>query len=77
MLVAPSAFSSRISDPRFGATYLTLLNTFRNLGNSWTSTLAFEMVNLLTSKECSFDSKNNCSTADLKNVRLTSCPLVF
>lgn len=63
------AFFSRISDPRFGCTYMTLLNTLANLGYMWTSTAALGMIDVLTFKKCSLDSKNNCSTLDLQNVR--------
>lgn len=64
-----SSFFSRISDPRFGGTYITLLNTVSNLGFTWTSTLALGMIDLLTVKVCSKDSKNPCSTMDLQNVK--------
>lgn len=69
MFVAILAFFSRISDPRFGGTYMTLLNTLSNLGFVWSSTVALQLVDLLTSKECSRDAMNNCSTLDLQNVR--------
>jgi len=69
MFVAVLAFFSRISDPRFGCTYMTLLNTLANLGYMWTSTVALGMVDMLTVKECSLDSKNNCSTKGLQDVR--------
>jgi len=69
MFVATLAFFSRISDPRFGCTYMTFLNTLANLGFMWTSTAALGMIDVLTFKECSLDSKNNCSTLDLQNVR--------
>jgi len=69
MFIALLAFFTRISDPRFGCTYMTLLNTLGNLGNMWTSTVALGMIDVLTFKECSLDSKNNCSTLDLQDVR--------
>jgi len=69
MFVAVIAFFSRISDPRFGCTYMTLLNTLANLGFMWTSTVALGMIDVLTFKECSLDSKNNCSTLELQDVR--------
>ncbi|XP_025194188.1 acetyl-coenzyme A transporter 1-like isoform X2 [Melanaphis sacchari] len=67
MFVALLAFYSRISDPRFGGTYMTLLNTLSNLGFAWSTFVVLGIVNLLTFKECSFDSKNDCSTLDLQN----------
>jgi len=68
MYVALLAFYSKISDPRFGGTYMTLLNTLSNLGYVWSTSTALGIVDLLTFKECSFDSKNNCSTLDLQKV---------
>ncbi|XP_022162906.1 acetyl-coenzyme A transporter 1-like [Myzus persicae] len=68
MFVAILAFFSRISDPRFGCTYMTLLNTLANLGYMWTSTAALGMIDVLTFEECSLDSINNCSTIDLRNM---------
>eukprot|EP00966_Prymnesium_polylepis_P116816 2699538-Prymnesium_polylepis.1 len=29
------AFFNRVSDPAIGGTYMTMLNTFANLGGSW------------------------------------------
>lgn len=69
MTVATLAFFSRISDSRFGGTYMTLLNTLSNLGSAWSSSVAIGMIDFLTFKECSLDHKNNCSTPNLKNVR--------
>jgi len=69
MFVAILAFFSRISDPRFGGTYMTLLNTLSNLGFVWPSTVALQLIDLLTIKKCSFDSVNDCSTLYLQNVR--------
>ncbi|XP_050522836.1 acetyl-coenzyme A transporter 1-like isoform X2 [Daktulosphaira vitifoliae] len=65
IFVAFMAFFSKISDPRFGGTYMTLLNTVTNLGSSWTTTASLSMVDWLTFKNCSNDLKNNCSTEDL------------
>lgn len=69
MTVATLSFYSRISDSRFGGTYMTLLNTLSNLGGAWSSSVAIGMIDFLTFKECSLDHKNNCSTPKLKNVR--------
>ncbi|XP_060866175.1 acetyl-coenzyme A transporter 1-like isoform X1 [Metopolophium dirhodum] len=71
MFVALLAFYSKISDPRFGGTYMTLLNTLSNLGNAWSSLTVLGIVDLLTFKECSFDSKNNCSSPDLQKRCIT------
>lgn len=72
MVVALVAFYYRISDTRFGGTYLTLLNTLSNLGTLCSKSAAIGLIDVLTFKECSFDSKNNCSTPNLQNV--SSCP---
>lgn len=68
MTVALGAFYYRISDTRFGGTYMTLLNTLSNLGTLWSKSAAIGLIDVLTFKECSFDSKNNCSTLNLQNM---------
>ena len=35
MFVAQMAFYNRVSDPRIGGTYMTMLNTLANLGGQW------------------------------------------
>ena len=40
MFVAQMAFFSRVSDPRIGGTYMTMLNTIANLGTMWPRTTA-------------------------------------
>ncbi|XP_031572070.1 acetyl-coenzyme A transporter 1-like [Actinia tenebrosa] len=52
MFVAIMAFHARISDPRVGGTYMTLLNTITNLGGNWPPTLALWLVDELTWKNC-------------------------
>ena len=37
-------FHPLVSDPRYGGTYMTLLNTIANLGGNWPSTLALWFV---------------------------------
>ncbi|XP_025193858.1 acetyl-coenzyme A transporter 1-like isoform X2 [Melanaphis sacchari] len=68
MMTALVAFYCRISDTRFGGTYMTLLNSFSNAGGLLAKFLSFAFIGLFTFKECSFDSKNNCSTLHLQNV---------
>lgn len=68
MLVAVFAFFSQISDPRFGGTYMTLFNTVNALGYVGPNTLALNLVDTLTSYQCSNDAQNTCSTSDLKAV---------
>ena len=50
--LAIMAFNARISDPRVGGTYLTLLNTLTNLGGNWCQTLALWLVDGLTWTNC-------------------------
>ena len=52
MFVALMAFHARISDPRVGGTYLTLLNTVTNLGGNWCQTSALWLVDGLTWARC-------------------------
>ncbi|KAE9538631.1 hypothetical protein AGLY_005730 [Aphis glycines] len=72
MFVTITAFFSRISDSRFGGTYMTLLNTLSHLGLAWSNSVAIGMIDFLTFKECSLDHNNNCSTPNLKNVCQTN-----
>ncbi|KAL1507345.1 hypothetical protein AB1Y20_008191 [Prymnesium parvum] len=39
MFVAQMAFFNRVSDPRIGGTYMTMLNTVANLGGQWPGTV--------------------------------------
>ena len=50
MSVAGMAFHNKISDPMVGGTYMTLLNTFSNLGNRWSSSFALWFVDQITFK---------------------------
>lgn len=52
MFVAVMSFFAKISDPRIGGTYMTLLNTLSNLGGNWPSTVALWLVDSLTLKNC-------------------------
>ncbi|XP_025424845.1 acetyl-coenzyme A transporter 1-like [Sipha flava] len=58
MFVAMLSFFNRISDPRFGGTYMTLLNTLSNFGIKWTATAAFGLINFLTIKKCPPEHRN-------------------
>jgi len=70
MLLTLFAFFCRLSDPRFGGTYMTLFNTFFYLGFLLSNTLVLKMVAFLTFSKCTNNDLNTCSTQDLKNVRL-------
>jgi len=41
MFVAQMAFFNRVSDPKIGGTYMTMLNTISNLGGQWPGTFIF------------------------------------
>mgnify|MGYP001050318512 FL=1 len=61
MFVAQMAFFARVSDPKIGGTYMTLLNTFGNLGGNLFSTSVLYLADYLTWKKCSINS-NQCDT---------------
>lgn len=69
MYIFTLGFFSRISDSRFGGTYMTMLSTIASFGLVVSHTLALRMIDVLTFSKCSSDDANNCSTIDLKNVR--------
>ena len=61
MFVSLIAFFARISDPKIGGTYMTLLNTLTNLGGSWVSTVALYAADYLQWKTCSMGN-HRCGT---------------
>lgn len=68
MIIAHLSFFIKISDPRFGGTYLTLLNTARNLSWVIPNTVVLKMVDILTFNKCSNDGHGSCSTTGFQNV---------
>ncbi|XP_060852728.1 acetyl-coenzyme A transporter 1-like [Rhopalosiphum padi] len=72
MKVSKFALFNRISDPRFGGTYMTLLNTFSYLGTFSSTSLAISMIDFLTFKECPLNYDNNCSTSNQNNTCITN-----
>eukprot|EP00802_Teleaulax_amphioxeia_P014880 Tamp_14959.p1 GENE.Tamp_14959~~Tamp_14959.p1 ORF type:complete len:224 (+),score=24.80 Tamp_14959:86-757(+) len=48
MFVAQMAFFAKVADPALGGTYMTLLNTFANLGAKWPSTLVLSLIDVTT-----------------------------
>ena len=50
MFLGIVAFFARISDPVVGATYMTLLNTFTNLGSMWPVSFSLWFVDQVTFK---------------------------
>ena len=57
MNVSMVAYFCRVSDPRYGGIYLTLLWTMVGIGNHWTATLSLYFVDILTAKTCNDVSK--------------------
>lgn len=52
MFCAAMAFFAKVSDPRVGGTYMTLLNTLCNLGGNWPNTFFLWLVEIITWKSC-------------------------
>ncbi|KAI0030249.1 MFS general substrate transporter [Vararia minispora EC-137] len=50
--VGISAFHTRISDPVIGGTYMTLLNTFTNLGGTWPKYFILKGIDYFTVAHC-------------------------
>ncbi|KAH9988800.1 acetyl-coenzyme A transporter 1-domain-containing protein [Russula compacta] len=50
--VGISAFHTRISDPVIGGTYMTLLNTFANLGGTWPKYFVLKAVDFFSIATC-------------------------
>ncbi|XP_015365764.1 PREDICTED: acetyl-coenzyme A transporter 1-like [Diuraphis noxia] len=66
------AFFCKISDPRFGGTYMTLYNTFYFLGWLIPNTFVLRLIDILTLSECTNNVENTCYTKDLKNLCITN-----
>lgn len=49
--VALGAFFAQIADPAIGATFMTLLQTFANLGGSWPQSAAMQAVHWMTVRD--------------------------
>jgi len=68
MFCAAMAFFAKISDPRVGGTYMTLLNTLCNLGSNWPNTFFLWLVEIITWKSCvAKGSENDFSAAKISN----------
>ncbi|KAK7029010.1 hypothetical protein VNI00_014720 [Paramarasmius palmivorus] len=50
--VGISAFHTRVSDPLIGGTYMTLLNTFSNLGGTWPKWFVLKGVDMFSVATC-------------------------
>ncbi|XP_060878936.1 acetyl-coenzyme A transporter 1-like [Metopolophium dirhodum] len=62
------AFFCKISDPRFGGTYMTLYNTFYFLGWLIPNTFVLKLIDILTFRKCTNNVENTCYTDNLKNL---------
>ncbi|KAJ3202315.1 hypothetical protein HDU67_000642 [Dinochytrium kinnereticum] len=54
--VGMGSFFTKISDPRIGGTYMTLLNTISNLGGTWPRFFVLKAVDYYTDASCSVSS---------------------
>ncbi|KAF9569838.1 MFS general substrate transporter [Agrocybe pediades] len=50
--VGISAFHTRVSDPLIGGTYMTLLNTFTNMGGTWPKYFVLKGIDLFSVATC-------------------------
>ncbi|EDV23803.1 uncharacterized protein TRIADDRAFT_26229 [Trichoplax adhaerens] len=64
MYVAQMAFHARVSDPMYGGTYMTLLNTVTNMAGNWPTTVALWLVDDITKTVCSGSSNPSIETCD-------------
>lgn len=68
MFCAAMAFFAKISDPRVGGTYMTLLNTLCNLGGNWPNTFFLWLTDIITWKTCvEADKESDFSAPQLGN----------
>ncbi|KAN0116511.1 MFS general substrate transporter [Russula decolorans] len=61
--VSIGAFHAKISDPVIGGTYITLLNTVSNLGNTWPRFFVLRAIDFFSIASCKVDGDNASSTA--------------
>ncbi|KAJ3291926.1 hypothetical protein HDU79_001908 [Rhizoclosmatium sp. JEL0117] len=52
MFVGIGSYYTKISDPRIGGTYMTLLNTINNLAGTWPKYFILQSVEYLTDAQC-------------------------
>uniref|UniRef100_A0A915DTG4 Uncharacterized protein n=1 Tax=Ditylenchus dipsaci TaxID=166011 RepID=A0A915DTG4_9BILA len=62
IFLSTMAFFAKISDPKVGGTYMTLLNTLNNLGGNWPITLFLSLTDLFQQKELHVQRLQNSST---------------
>lgn len=73
MFVAVMAFFAKISDPKVGGTYMTLLNTVCNLGGNWPTSIVLWLVDVLTWKKCNPSSSFNAENGTLSHFDNNFC----
>jgi len=61
--VSICAFHARISDPVIGGTYITLVNTFSNLGATWPGFFVLRAIDLFSIATCEVVGDNTSLTA--------------
>ncbi|CCH61791.1 hypothetical protein TBLA_0F02510 [Henningerozyma blattae CBS 6284] len=66
--VSISAFHSRIADPKFGGTYMTLLNTLSNLGGTWPRIIIMWMISYFSIYDMVLE-KDNVATLGTTIIR--------
>ena len=59
VFISLMSFFSKVSDPSIGGSYMTLLNTFTNLGAKWPNVLSLWLIPKLTFSKCSIPNKIN------------------
>ncbi|CAD7938275.1 unnamed protein product [Amoebophrya sp. A25] len=70
--VAQMSYFAQVSPKDIGGTYMTLLNTFANMGGMWVTPVAFQLVDALTIKTSS-DSGSSEATVVVDGFYVTSC----
>lgn len=60
MFVSLAAYFVKISDPKYGGTYLTLLNTLSNFAGMWPKLPVMSTVDWLSVKRCTSPPPSDC-----------------
>merc|ERR1719323_1662963 len=72
--VAQMILFSKISDPKFGGTHMTLLNTISNLGFKMLSSAAMMSVDRFSERNCSvsyvFEGSSHTSCNDMETAKM-------
>jgi len=65
------SFNAKVSDPRIGGTYMTMLNTLANLGGNWPNTVAMWFADTKKLSYCEGSLANSQFCND--NSTITNC----